>query len=265
MANIHHLNCGTLQPYFPKLKSIVYCLLLASNQGLVLIDTGFGMQDYTQPSMKMRVFLAIMGVPRNADETAMAQVRALGYQPSDVKHIVLTHLHLDHAGGLPDFPDAMVHVYRTEYEAMLLRKGLLSWGYDTWHFRHNVRWVFHEVVDGAWFGFPSLSIIDGLKPSVRLIPLPGHTHGHCGVAIETDRGWLLHCGDAASPFHKHTSILTQSPDAYRFPHLPRWFTQWVMGSHVTALRELAQHHGDEIDFISGHDIYSYERLRVTGI
>jgi glyoxylase-like metal-dependent hydrolase (beta-lactamase superfamily II) len=43
-------------------------------------------------------------------------VIGLGYQPQDVRHIVLTHLDLDHVGGLRDFPHAEVHVYAEELD-----------------------------------------------------------------------------------------------------------------------------------------------------
>jgi glyoxylase-like metal-dependent hydrolase (beta-lactamase superfamily II) len=48
-------------------------------------------------------------------ETALHQVERLRF--SGVRHVVLTHLDLDHAGGLRGFPDAQVHVLRTELEA----------------------------------------------------------------------------------------------------------------------------------------------------
>jgi len=108
------MNCGSLYAVFPRVKAITYCLLVESDDGLVLVDTGFGRQDYTEPSRLMRFFFYWTGVPRKIEETAAFQVQELGYQLSDVRHIVLTHLHLDHAGGLRDFPRAKVHIYREE-------------------------------------------------------------------------------------------------------------------------------------------------------
>ena len=52
--SIHHLNCGTMRPYLPSLKSLNYCLLVETNQGLILVDTGFGTRDYLAPSPIMR-------------------------------------------------------------------------------------------------------------------------------------------------------------------------------------------------------------------
>ena len=56
-------------------------------------------------------------MPLNPEQAAMRQVARLGYAPADVRHIVLTHIHFDHCGGLPDFPAASVHVHRREYKA----------------------------------------------------------------------------------------------------------------------------------------------------
>ena len=78
---IHHLNCGTLIAPFVDIESIVYCLLVETTQGLVLVDTGFGTQDYLDPTLKLRFFLRYMGVPRDLNETAIRQVQKLGYQP----------------------------------------------------------------------------------------------------------------------------------------------------------------------------------------
>ena len=99
---IHHLNCGSLKPYWPRLEAIVYCLLVETNQGLLLVDTGFGLQDYSHPTPTMRLFTRLLRVPCDERETAVRQVVRLGYDAEDVRHIVMTHLHLDHAGGLRD-------------------------------------------------------------------------------------------------------------------------------------------------------------------
>jgi len=62
-----------------------------------------------------RFFVALNYVPRDPEETAIRQVVGLGYSPEDVRHMVLTRLHLDHNGGLPDLPWAKVHAFATEY------------------------------------------------------------------------------------------------------------------------------------------------------
>ena len=51
-----------------------------------------------------------------------------------------------------------------------------------------------------WFGFKAVRALPGTRDDVLLVPLPGHSRGHCGVAIRTPSGWLLHCGDAY--FHR---------------------------------------------------------------
>ena len=47
-----------------------------------------------------------------------------------------------------------------------------------------------------WFGFPAVRELEGLPLEILLVPLPGHTWGHAGVAVDTGAGWLLHAGDA---------------------------------------------------------------------
>ncbi len=130
---IHHLNCGSMAPYYPRIRSIVYCLLVETNDGLVLVDTGFGVQDCTNPSRLVRAFAFALGCRRDVEETAVRQLAGLGFAREDVRHIVVTHLHFDHAGGLPDFPDAQVHVYEAEHEAAMHLRGFRERAYDSTH------------------------------------------------------------------------------------------------------------------------------------
>jgi glyoxylase-like metal-dependent hydrolase (beta-lactamase superfamily II) len=250
--SIHHLNCGSMRPYVPRVHGIVYCLLVETNDGLVLVDTGFGTRDYTEPTPLMHVFTALLRTPRDLDETAARQVARLGYAVEDVRHIACTHLHLDHAGGLPDFPDASVHVYGPEYRAAMQPKRLLERFYLPAHWAHGPKWVIHELTGEKWFDFDSIPIADGLSPRVLLIPLPGHTRGHCGVAVETAEGWLLHCGDAAYPFYH------KDPPAGFLTDPPGWLVRWLLGPHVPRLRALVREHGDEVRLITSHDAYGFD-------
>src|SRR5690606_35360522 len=128
--------------------------------------------------------------------TAIAQIKQLGFDPADVRHIIPTHPDLDHAGGLPDFPDAAVHVSELQHRAALQRATRRQRErYRPQHFAHNPRWDLRSEQGEPWFGFDGVRAIDRLE-EVLLIPLLGHTRGHCGIAVRGDSGWELHAGDA---------------------------------------------------------------------
>lgn len=128
---IHHLDCASMCPVGGRLllgsgglltgRMVAHCLLVESSDGLTLVDTGFGTADVADPHRLGRPFLAMMRPRLSPARTALHQVRALGYRPEDVRHIVLTHLDLDHAGGLADFPQAQVHVFAEELRAARAR------------------------------------------------------------------------------------------------------------------------------------------------
>ena len=239
------------------MESIVYCLLVETDQGLTLVDTGFGRLDYSDPSPLMRFFLGLMGSPRDENETVLRQIQALNYSPGDLRHIVLTHLHLDHAGGLRDFPQAAVHVYRAEYEAANKPRGIIERGCDRRHWSHSPRWIFHETVDSDWFGFGAIRIGAISRPEIYLVPLPGHTRGHCGVAIRTGGGWLFQCGDAASPYHHEVDPHERPADQHHLDFLPGWLPRRMIGPHVPRLRALLRDHGESVRVISSHDRYAW--------
>lgn len=241
------------------MQSIVYCLLIETDDGLVLVDTGFGLGDYASPSRMMSGFLWLMGVPCDQTETAVHQVASLGYEPGDVKHIILTHLHLDHAGGLRDFPGAKIHVSRREFESAMSPRGLVERGCDAAHWAHGPDWVLHDQPDERWFGFPGMRALEDVSVEIFLVPLPGHTRGHCGVVIKGDNGWLFNCGDAASPFHREVDPHDHPADKQPLNIIPGWISRRLIGAHVPRLRELIAEHSDEINLISSHDVISFEK------
>ncbi|MCD6426342.1 MAG: MBL fold metallo-hydrolase [Anaerolineales bacterium] len=257
MIRIHHLNCGSLKPPFPDVQSIVYCLLVETSQGLVLVDTGFGTRDYNNPSRKMNFFLNWMGVPRNLEETAIFQVQALGYKPKDVKYIIQTHLHIDHAWGLADFPWAEVHVHATEYQAIQNPKGFMEFAYIQYHWDHQPRWVRHKESMVDWFGLEAIPILETPEYDFLFIPLHGHTRGHCGVAIGKPGSWLLHCGDAASPFYRGADLHNRDKSVQKLNILPKSLANRILGDHMPRLRKILEEHGDEVKAISAHDIFSF--------
>lgn len=205
---IHHLNCGCMCPVGGALLDgfsrgltahlVCHCLLIETDRGLVLIDTGFGLQDIQAPHSRLSPFFVYFNnIQFDRNYTAIAQVEQLGFSAQDVRHIVLTHLDFDHAGGLEDFPEATVHVMQSEMDTARDRQGFIaSRRYRPRQWDEVKHWQYYEAGGEPWYGFEAVRDLQGLPPEILLIPLVGHTHGHAGIAIQTSEGWLLHAGDA---------------------------------------------------------------------
>ena len=272
---IHHLNCISSCPLGGHLmdartpsvltrgKLCCHCLAIETSEGLVLVDTGFGLRDVADPRGRLsHFFLALLSPDFREDLTAVRQVERLGYRAEDVRHIVLTHLDFDHAGGLDDFPNASVHMMQQERDYALLQKTWLDrqrFRPQQWGTRPNWR-VYASAAGEDWFGFGAVRQLQGLPPEILLVPLPGHTHGHAGVAVRHDGRWLLLTGDAYF-FHREMD----PHDAWCTPGLR--FYQTLMEKdrgerlrNQRRLRELRRSHGDAVRLFCSHDPHEYEEL-----
>lgn len=268
MTVIHHLNCGTMCPNAAPLLGLVdkdpghlvaHCLLIESGDGLVLLDTGFGTGDVASPK-RLGASRHLIAPKLRGQETALARVKALGYAPEDVKHILITHLDLDHAGGLGDFPNAEVHLHAKERAAASERRREAKLRYRPAQMAHGPRWNEYDAVDGeAWKGFPRVRLLQGLDVEIALIPLHGHTTGHAGFAIDTGSGWLLHAGDA----YLHHGEIATPPVASKglaTYHRLNSVDERARRANAGRLADLARDHGADVQVFCSHDAVEYARL-----
>jgi glyoxylase-like metal-dependent hydrolase (beta-lactamase superfamily II) len=271
---IHHLNCTSMCPLGGALmdgrsrsltaRLVCHCLLLETDAaGLVLIDTGFGTRDVEQPQVRLSgVFRHLLRPHLREHATAIYEVKELGFSPQDVRHIVLTHLDFDHAGGLDDFPHAAVHLMAAERDhAEAQRSALDRQRFRPQQWRSRERWVTYRAQGERWFGFDCVRAIEGLRDEVLLVPLHGHTFGHAGVAVHGPSGPLLHCGDAY--FH-HAEM---DPARYHCPPGLRAYQALMEVDrpqrlwNQTRLRELANREAGKVHLFCAHDPVELEQAR----
>src|SRR5262245_32036011 len=159
---IHHLNCGSVRRIEATYDgpapahAVNHCLLLETERdGLVLVETGLGLGDVRTPGDSLGdAWVAASQPVLDERETAVRQVTGLGYAVDDVRHILLTHLDVDHCGGLPDFPHAQVHVLAAELQAATTEAP--SYRYRPAHWAHGPRWVTYETTDEQWVGLGAI-------------------------------------------------------------------------------------------------------------
>ena len=257
---VHHLNCGTMNP--PGTASVVcHVLLVETDSGLVLVDTGFGSHDCADPAGRVGPLRHLLRPILSHEETAAHQVEQLGFRRHDVRHIVVTHLDLDHIGGLSDFPEAQIHVTAAEaLGAITSPSQFEKTRYRCAQWAHQPKIVEHDPRGEKWRGFAAAKELDEISPGIVLISLPGHTRGHACVAVDAGHRWVLHGGD--SFFHHGTLD--------RHVHVPRAlaametliaFDRKRVRDNHSRLAELYLRADPDLFIICAHDRALYERAR----
>lgn len=243
-----------------KARIICHCLLVEGADGLVLIDTGLGLEDMRNTRRLGAIFDTLFRPQGRESETAIEQIRALGFAPEDVRHIIATHLDVDHAGGLPDFPGALVHVLARELQAAMNPTWRERERYVAVHWAHGPKWVEHGAEGDDWFGFQSVRVLPGVEPQIVLVPLVGHTRGHTGVAVGQDDRWLLHCGDAF--FHRGEMQTPPScPPVLKGFEKLNAVDDGARRQNGERLRELALREAGRVELFCAHDPVMLERLQ----
>ena len=153
------------------------CLLVEHDDGLVLIDTGIGNKE----DSKFRDIYGVENAGQDGRTKLEDALRDLGHGPEDVRWVINTHLHFDHAGGdtwrnpagkvEPGFPKARYVVQRKELDFAGHTNERTAGSY----LAHNFEAVSFQLIEGE----------TQILPGIRALPTPGHVPYHQSLLVES--------------------------------------------------------------------------------
>ncbi|MCB0876431.1 MAG: N-acyl homoserine lactonase family protein, partial [Solirubrobacterales bacterium] len=198
LATIRMLGLGTPKSRWWLVPIPVY-LITHPVAGQVLVDTGFHGSVAADPAANLGKLAARFARPRiEPGRDIPAQLRERGLDEADLKTVVMTHLHFDHASGIAEYPQATFVVSAAEWEAATTDPRPFLRGYRPAHYDYlfDYRTVDFDgpgVTSYASFGRTFDLFGDG---SVRMAFTPGHSAGHCSVIARLHDRDLVIAGDA---------------------------------------------------------------------
>ena len=172
----------------------VYAYAIEHPDGVILVDAGSNAGLMSLPKYHP-YFLRCVRFDIDREQEVGPQLRALGIGPRDVKTIALTHLHIDHDGGLADFPAARVLAAPGEiHDASGLRGRIGGYLPQRWPLGFDPQPL---VFEAAPFGPFASSRALTPDRSVIAIPTPGHTAHHLSIVVDTEERRVILGGDVA--------------------------------------------------------------------
>jgi N-acyl homoserine lactone hydrolase len=166
---------------------VPFFLIRHPAEGDLIVDGGNPLAVAQDPRAHWGPLMDRFEVQMTEQQHCVSQLRGLGVEPPSVRHILQTHLHMDHTGALGHFPDATVVVHARELDAARAEPTPIGAGYVHADYdRPELRW--RPVEDELdLFG-------DG---TIRLLETPGHTAGHMSILLTLERtGPVLLTADA---------------------------------------------------------------------
>lgn len=197
--------------------------LIEHPKGLLLFDTGCNSKVIDDPAGYWGPIAGSTPIEWSKNDTLDKQIDRVGYKIGDIKYVVLSHAHLDHAGGLSYFPQAK----------FIVGAGELRYAY--WP-DFDRRWAFimDDFIETRGYDWVELGQDQDLfgDGAIKFLFTPGHTPGECSLLVNLPNRRIILTGDTA---HRRTAFDQQIAMPWSVNH-----AQAIQSlKRVKALRDLA--------------------------
>ncbi len=191
---------------FKSVRFPILSVLIQRDSDLVLFDTGVGTrinEEMRHPIYWGNLFFSRCVMRTEFDpwqDALVHQLPKLGFKPSDVKTVIISHLHWDHAGGMRDFPHARYIINRKEWKFATGLSGHALFKNAFIKDQFNDQGLDIELVESdpekPFLNFPASHDVFG-DGTMVMVDLPGHSPGLMGLVLTTPSGRrFLFSGDA---------------------------------------------------------------------
>ena len=214
-----------------------YGVIQHPREGWILFDTGYTQRFHTETArFPARIYAMLTPTTINPEEEAVAEVREMGIDPKEIMHIIISHFHADHVGGLKDFPNARFYCTEKAFHQAInfrgfaaVRRGILP-GLLPDDLAERVDLVdksSRSQIKDKDLGEMTDLFGDG---SVLLPFLPGHAAGQIGALLETEKGKVFMAADSA--------WVKENYEAYHLPSpvVRLFFDSW--SDYTSSLRKV---------------------------
>jgi glyoxylase-like metal-dependent hydrolase (beta-lactamase superfamily II) len=202
----------------------LFALIQHPHQGWILFDTGYSGRFYQATRfLPNKIYALITKVFIDEDQGVKAQLKRAGIDSQEIRHVIISHFHADHIGGLKDFNNATFYCSRGAYRQLkefgnllAFSKGILK---ELIPEDFESRLKFTEETGGkkedAIFGIVSDIFNDN---SILVHHLPGHAAGQTGILLQTHRRRYFLVADACWDKRAYLDLKLPHPIVRLFFH-----------------------------------------------
>jgi glyoxylase-like metal-dependent hydrolase (beta-lactamase superfamily II) len=222
-------------------------LAVHPEHGPILIDAPFGTEGPSNVGEFLGGVLRKIGVVFKDEWAVIPRIERLGFRASEVNHVLMTHMHFDHTGGMKSLGHASFHINRDEWVAATSMSAFAARtkGYVVEDYRALTSRVEKLDLSGATIEKGVDVFGDG---SIEAVPLPGHSAGHTGWRIRLADREIFYVGDAAFS----VGHITQNQELGIFPKIAA-DSKKIAGQTLEKLRWWHRDHPD-VEILTSHDV-----------